>query len=502
METMAIEEKNPSESGPPEGAPAEADATAPEEAGKKDEIPMKVTVEEAGTCRKKVRVEIEAARVGEDIRKGIEEIRTTVPMPGFRKGRVPKVLLSKKFGKRVLEDVRANLIAQAIDQEKIKPFTMPELAESEIGKIEIAEGKPLAFDFVVDVRPEVKPEGYAEMEVERPRIEVSKEEVDREVERLRLRRGRVVPVEGGQVQVRDSVVVNREYFLGEEKVHAVENVAVLVPEDGSRLLERSPWLKEFLGKKQGETVETPVTFPNDFPVEAVRGKEGRQRFSLLDIKRLEMPALDAAFLEEFGVGSEEDLRSRLDKDLRAAKEALADRIVEDALVDRLIEKTPMDLPEAVVAKQVEEALGKMETRLKEAKVPEADLEARLKPLREERRKAVEKELRAYFLMLEIAKKEKIFATEEEVDGRINGMAMSRGKWPSQMREELEEKDLLDQVREQVREDKVKTFLREKAKIKEGKLLEDLIREREGEHEGHDHAAGHDDLEDHEGHDHG
>ncbi|MCU0722815.1 MAG: hypothetical protein MUC63_04255, partial [Planctomycetes bacterium] len=314
------------------------------------------------------------------------------------------------------------------------------------------------------------------MEVERPKVEVSKEEVDREVERLRMRRGRVVPVEGGEVKARDSVVVNREYFLGDEKIHAVENVAILVPDATSPLLERSPWLKEFPGKKQGDTVETPLKFADDFPVESARGKEGRHRISILDIKRLEMPPIDAEFLEEAGAKSEEELRARLEKDLRAAKEALADRIVEDEIVEQLLKAAPADLPEAVVTREVESAMRHFEARLREAKVPEGEVAGRLETLRAERRKAVEKEFRTFFLLEEVAKKERIFATEDDVEARVNAMALSRGKWPSQMRQELEEKELLDQLREQVREDKVKGFLREKAKTREGRPLDEVIRE--------------------------
>jgi trigger factor len=502
---MADEEKDPRAGGAPEEPAPEAEAAKPEDGEKKDEIPMKVAVEEAGTCRKKLKIEIEASRVDEDIRKGLEEIRTTVPLPGFRKGRVPRTLLSKRFGKRVLEDVRASLVAgampKAIDKEKIKPFSMPELSDKDIEAIQVQEGRPLAFEFTVDVRPEVALDQYTELEVERPKVEVSKEETERELESLRLRRGRVVPVEGGEVRVRDSVVVNREFFLGEEKVHSVENVALAVPEEGSRMLERSPWLKEFVGKKQGDVVETPLRLPDDLPAEAARGKDGRQRITLLDIKRLEMPPLNAEFLEEVGAKTEEDLRARIEKEIRAAKESLADRLVEDALLDQLLAKAPMPLPDAVVNREIEGGSRRFEERLKEMKVPAPEIEERMRKYRETRRASVEKEFRTWLLVEEVARKERIFATEDDVEARVGAMAASRGKWPSQMREELGEKGLMDQVREQIREDKVKTFLREKAKVREGRPLDEVIREREKrEHEGHEHEGHEHEEHEHEEHD--
>ncbi len=488
---MAEEDKEPKAPGEEAERPAEEPETVeaspdeePEEEPEGDEpdagegeetIPMTVAVEEEGPCRKTVKVEIPPERVTEDIQKGLDEIRTSVPMPGFRKGRVPKALLARRFGKKVKEDVRATLVregmSQSIEKEGLRPFSLPDFGEEDLEAIEVEEGKPLVFSYTVDVKPDLAVDNYVGLEVKRPKVEVSEEEVEKEVDNLRRRRARVVPVEGGEVQPGDTLVVDREYTYRRKPVHKEENVTLPMPEEGSDLYEKMSSLKAFLGRKAGETVQTSFSFPETFPEASVRGKSGQQKTTVEDIKRLELPDLEGEFLEDLGVASAEALREKIREQVKAAKDSMADRIVEERLVDALLDRIPIDLPGNVVEREVEQYMKRYEVRLREQKVPEADIQEQIGRLREQRRKTVEKEFKAFFLLEEIAAKEKIFATEEEVDRRVEAMAVNYGKWPSQMREEMENAGIMDEVRNQVKEDKVKAFLREKAKIEEGEPLD-------------------------------
>ncbi|MHC5038507.1 MAG: trigger factor [Planctomycetota bacterium] len=461
-------------------APDEAASSAEPEPGgeseeEEDRLPLTVEVKDEGPCRKTLKVEIPAERVAEDIRKGLEEIRSSVPMPGFRKGRVPAALLARRFGKKVKEDVRANLVSEAVEEslkrEDLRPFSTPEFSDDTVEEIKIEEGKPLVFEYSVDVKPEIEVSNYLGLEVERPKVAVSAEEVEKDLGRLMQRRGRLVPVDDGKVQHGDILVVTGEYTYRKKVVHREENETLQIPEKGSDLFKPMPWLKDFLGKKAGDKVERTIKFPEDFKEESLRNRQGRQRWVIEDIKRVVVPEIDEEFLEEMGVGSEADLRSKIETQLQAAKEALADSIVEGRLVDVLLETIPIHLPEGVVEREVDQYMKRYEVRMREQKVPEAQIDDEIEKMRSERRKTVEKEFRAFFLLEEIARKEKIFTTEEEVDQRVEAMAVNYGKWPSQMKEELESAGLMDQVRNQVKEEKVKAFLREKAKVKEGKPLD-------------------------------
>lgn len=452
----------------------EAEADDGEEGPEEDRIPLTVVVEDEAPCRKKLRVEVAPERVSEDIAKGLKDIRSTVPMPGFRKGKVPPSLLARRFGKRVKEEVRGTLVSQAmvqsLEQEKLRPFSLPDFKEEDLEKIEMVEGRPLVFEFSVDVKPDIEVSNYLGIEAERPKVAVERSEVDREVERMRRSRGRVAPVDDGPAQPGDVLVVDKVFTYRKKEVHREENATVVVPAEGSDLLKQIPWLGEFVGKTAGEEVEREFKFPDDFAAEAVRGKKGRQRMLIQDIKRLEPAELDEEFLKELGAESVADLESKIETQLQAAKDSLANQITEDRVVDALLVQIPIELPEGVVAREVDQYMKRYEIRLREQKVPEGEIAEQIEKLRSQRRQAVEKEFRAYFLLEEIARKEKIFITEEEVDRRVEAMAVNYGKWPSQMREELESGGLLDEVRNQLKEEKVKAFLREKAKLTEGPPL--------------------------------
>ncbi|MHC4778265.1 MAG: trigger factor [Planctomycetota bacterium] len=449
----------------------EPEETEEKEGDDDEKIPLTVSVSDEGQCRKRVKIEIGADRVSKDIREGLKDIRSSVPLPGFRKGRAPTSLLSRRYGKKIREEVRATLVSgavvQSLETEKIRAFSMPEFDEEALEKIEVDVGKALVFEFSVDVKPDIDVDNYVGLKAERPKVEVKKEEVDQELERILTQRGRVVPVEDGAVEYRDILVVNREYTYRKKVVHEEENETIPVPDEGSEMYKTMPFLKDMVGKKAGEVLERTFKFPDDFKVEEMRGRQGKQRIIVQDIKRLEIPEVDDELLEELGVKSEEELRSRISERLQAAKDAMADQIAENNIVDVLLETVPIDLPETVVEREVDQHIRRYEIRLRDQKVPEGEIEERIDKIREQSRKDVEKEFRAFFLLEEIARKEKIFTTEEDVDQRIEAMAANYGKWPSQMKEELEEAKLLDQLRGQLKEEKVKTFLREKAELEEG-----------------------------------
>lgn len=473
-----------------EAAPAEAEAIDGEE-GDDDEIPMDLKVEDAGPCRKKIAIEINADHVETEIDKGLDELRSTVAIAGFRKGRIPRSLLVKRFGQRVTEEVRANLISsamkQAIEKEKLDVFSSPDFDDEALEKIVIEVGKPLAFDFAVDVKPKLDLGEYEGIEVKRPKVEVSPKEIDDEIERLRMRRAKVVPIEGGIVTYRDSVVANRDYLLDEEKIHGEENAFIPIPAEDSPLHEKMPWVKEFIGKKAGDFVERDFVFPDDFRVESARGKTGKIKAVIQDIKRLELPEFDEEFLSELGVPDLEGLKKMVGERITAMKDAMADRKLEEELVGKILEKTPVELPLSVIDNAVEGYAARYAERMKEQDLTDDKVEENLVSVRARKREEVEKEFRSFFLLDEIAKREKIFVTEDEVDRRVEAIAANYGKWPSQMREDLEEQGMLTELRNQIREEKVREFLRSKAKVTEGPPVEAGAHEHSAECD-HDHSG--------------
>jgi trigger factor len=449
------------------------DTEAAQEPGSEEEeedAAFEILVEDTGPCEKKVSVEVPAEVVDEEIEKNLENVKTTMPMRGFRKGRIPKNLLVRRVGKRVREEVRANLVGRALKKalrgEEIKPIAYPEIDEESLS---VEDGKPFTFSFTVDVRPEVKIDNYVGLAVEKPAVSVVKKDIDQEVENLRMRFATLEPVEKGKIKRGDHLIVTMEYSLEGRPIRKQENLSMPLPkEKDADIYNVAPWLGELVGKKPGDTVETDYKFPDDFPHKKARGKGGTLRVSVEELKRARLPELDEELFGPLGVENLEALRTKIEEQLTEVRENQAKAEVEKALLDQLLGTVPIELPGRVIEKSLESQLHKAELRMRQLKVPEEEIPERLDKMKEERREEMVREFKAHFITEEIARKEKIYVTEEEVGARVELIAYNYGKWPQQVEQELEEKGQMDELRTTLKEEKVLSFLREKAKITEKK----------------------------------
>ena len=182
------------------------EATAEEEAPKPKNT---VTIEEAGPCKKKVSIEIpeEAIKMATD--KQYENLRKDALVPGFRKGRAPRRLLEKRFGKETTEQVKLTLLAEA-SESALKDNELDTLGEPDIDfeKIEMPAEGPLKFDFEIEVRPEFKLPELEGIPVTKTKLEVTDEQIDREVEQLQRLAGIWTPRDEGQVELDDQIIAD------------------------------------------------------------------------------------------------------------------------------------------------------------------------------------------------------------------------------------------------------------------------------------------------------
>lgn len=438
-----------------------------EETGDED-ASIEVTVEDAGPCEKRVSVEVPAETVSEEIRTNLDNLKTAMPVRGFRKGRIPRNLLERRYGKQVREEVRASLmsrgVSKALKDGNLEPLSYPEVDEE---GVTLEEGEPLRFTFTLDVRPEVEVKDYVGLSVSQPAVSVTDEEVEREMEHLRRRFGTLEPVEDGASRRGDRLVVTLEYFHDGSSVHRAENVSLALPEDeASAIYEQSPWVAEAVGRTAGTSYEADTEFTQEFPVEAVRGEKGRVSVTVEEVKRLRLPDWGKEIFEALQVEDEKELRERVAARIREARASQARSVVEKRLLEQLLEKTPVEMPERVIERSLESQARKAELRLRESSVPEEEIPEKLEQMRRDRREEMTREYKSFFLVEEIAKKEKIYVTEDDVRARVELLAYNYGKWPQQMEKELEERGMMDELRASLREEKVLAFLREKAEITE------------------------------------
>ena len=430
-----------------------------------------VTIEEAGPCKKKLIVEIPEESIKNAIDEQYETLRKEAAVPGFRKGRAPRRLLEKRFGKETTEQIKLKLLSGASDS-AIKDNEINVLREPDIDfeDIELPQDGPLKFDFEVEVRPEFDLPQLEGIEVNKTKLEVTDEQIDREIERLQRWSGAWVPRDDGQVQAEDQiiadVILKAEDAEEEEKL---DNIEIFVRPNGFVGAIPVEKLDELLtGAKTGDSRQTSVEVAKTYFKEQYRGKKVDIKIDIKDIKWLKPVPLDENFFNRLGIENENELRDTLTDTLRGRLEQQSRTQMSEQIYKYMLDNTDFDLPTDIVADQANTLLQRQYANLIRQGLPEEYLKEQMEQLRAASEQQAGQQLKTFFIMDKVAEKLNIEVTEEELNGHIAQLAIQRGQRPERLREDMMRDGSLSQFRLQVREDKCVAKLLESAKITEVK----------------------------------
>jgi len=426
-----------------------------------------VTIEQAGPCKKKVVVEIPEGAIKNATDQQYETLRKEVILPGFRRGRAPRRLLEKRFGKETTEQIKLKLLAEAGDS-AIKDNKVNVLREPDIDfeKVELPASGPLKFDFEVEVRPEFDLPKLEGIPVNKTRLHVTDEQVSREIEQLQKWSGVWAPREGGTVELEDQVIAEAVLRVdGAEQEEKLDNIDIYVRPNGLVGAVPVPKLDELLvGVKSGDTKQTTVEVPKTYFRQEYRGKKIDVKIIVKDIKCLKPAVLNEDFFKRLGVENENELREKVRDMLQSRLEQQARTEMAEQIYKYMLDSTKFDLPLDVVADQAQTLLQRQYANLLSRGLTREQIDQQLEQLRAASEQQAIGQLKTFFIMDKVAEKLKIDVTEEEINGYIAQLAVQRGQRPERMREEMARDGSLAQFRLQVREDKCIAKLLESAKI--------------------------------------
>ncbi len=293
---------------------------------------------------------IEAA--AEDFEKAIEQAfqknKNKLSVPGFRKGKVPRQMVEKMYGKEVFYEDAANILiptayAKAVDECEEEIVSQPT-----IDIVQAEAGKEFIFTAEVALKPEVKLGKYKGVSVKKADLTVSDEEIDAEINKERDNNARTINVEDRPVKDGDMTVLDFEGFVDGVAFEGGkgENYPLTI---GSKTF--IPGFEDqLIGAEIGKEVEVKVTFPEDYQAADLAAKEAVFKCTIKEIKEKELPELDDEFASE--VSEFETLaeyKEDVKKKLVERKEADAKQAKEDAAIDAVIEASEMDIPDAMVS---------------------------------------------------------------------------------------------------------------------------------------------------------
>ena len=444
------------------------------EAQKEEETPEPkdiVTIEEAGPCKKKVTIEIVQEKIKKAIDKQYEEMAKEALVPGFRKGRAPRRLLEKRFGKETTEQIKLALLADAsksaIEDNKLQTIGEPDI---DFENIELPAEGSLTFDFEIEVRPEFDLPQLEGIPVTRTKLEVTDEQIDREIEQMQRWSGIWTPREEGPVELEDQIIADAVLKIEEiEEDEKLDNIEIYVRQSGFVGAIPVEKLDELLvGAKAGETKKTSVEVPKTFFREEYRGKKVDIQISIQDIKWLKPAELDENLLKRYGVEDKDEMREKIHDTLHGRLETQGRTEMTEQIYEYLLDKTDLDLPMNIVAEQTNSVLQRQYTNLLMRGLSREQIGEQIEQLQAGSEQQAEKQVKTFFIMDKIADKLDMDVSEEEINGHIAQLAMQRGQRPEKMREDMERNGSLAQLNLEVRQDKCIAKLLETAAITEKK----------------------------------
>ena len=425
---------------------------------------MSTTVEKISSNKVKLSFDIDAAKFDEAMEKAYIKVRGQVNIPGFRKGRAPRKLIENLYGESVFydeafEQIFDEVYGPAVDENKIEVVDRPEVNIDQIGS-----GKNLQFTCEVFVKPDVTLGEYKGVAVPREHTLVTDEQVEARIEEERRKQAAEVSVDNRPVAEGDSV--NLDYAGSVDGVAFAGGTA-----QGQTLKIGShtfiPGFEEqMIGMNVGEEKDLDVTFPEDYHASDLAGKKAVFHVKVNAITETQLPALDDDFAKDI---SEFDTLDEYRKDIRAKLEAQASERDENAFTNAVLEKVmenaTVEIPEAMIERQIDSMLRDFEYRLAAQGLKLSDFMKYTgqdeKSFRAGYREQAEKSVRAHQVLQAIEKAEAFEATDEEIDEQIAKFAPQAGKSVEEIKQTLTDADR-DYFRADAIRDKAVRFLCDQA----------------------------------------
>jgi trigger factor len=432
-------------------------------------VPLKLEVQIAspGACQRHITVTIPREEIDRYFDKAFGELMPTAAVPGFRAGRAPRKLVEHRFRKDVADKVKGSLLmdslGQVSEENKLSAISEPDL---DVSAVELPDEGPLTYEFDLEVRPEFDLPQWKGFTIERPGREFTSKDIDAQLRRMLANRGRLVPHDG-PASKDDHVTANLTLMDGERVVHESRDVALRLADILSFRDGRiEGFAKGMKGVKAGESRTLPIHM-SDAAGEALRGKELAAKFDVLEVKKLELPELTPELLMELGdFDSEGALRDALRDSLERQLKYHQQQRARKQITGLLTAAANWDLPPGLLRRQSRRELERAKLELQRNGFSDEQVQAHENLLRQNTLENTARLLKEHFILERIAEEENLEENEADYDEEIRLIADQSGESPRRVRAQLEQRDLMDVLRNQIIERKVVDLVHSHAKFKD------------------------------------
>lgn len=451
--------------------------------------------EDIGALRLKLTVTIPEETINERRSEQFNELKREAMIPGFRKGHAPMQLVEKRFASDVGEDIKSRLISSgfmaATEKEGLNilgdPIFRTKVEEERVGedqkteKVEVEKLLPLdkaleamtlprtgdlTFTCEVELKPEFELPELAKIPVKKPAVEIDDDDVEEELRRMRAMNGTFKPVADGPVEEDDMLYANMTMKVDGKTIETDENCELAARDMRIKGVPLIGLADAVVGKKQGDRVSFEAGVPDDHDIVDIRGKKAEFEFTINEIKRLDIPPIDEAFLSSMGIDSEKELREQIHDGLQSGLVQAVKRGLREQVGTYLIEKTALEIPEGLSQRQTERSIARRMIEMYQHGVPEAEIKKSIDQMRTTAQDQTVRDLKLYFILEKIAEEREIDVPEEQINAAIAQIARRTNKRFDRVRDELSKGDGLTTLYLQIRDQQVIDRLLEDAEITE------------------------------------
>lgn len=425
---------------------------------------MKAELVDVSETRKRLEIEIPGDQVTAEIDRITNRLARSVKVPGFRPGKVPPRVVRQRFRDEIVHEVVHDLVPAAVqsalNERGLDPIDTPDVRD-----VVVEDGSPLTFKADFEVVPPLDPGEYRGIALRRMAVAIDEEAVDGTLERLRQRAARFEPVEGRALAAGDWAAVDlaRQQLTGEGAGAEETHQDVTIEIGGSA---NPPGFDDQLsGMEPGQDRTFTVSYPADFGVKDLAGADVRYAIHLKAIKTRVVPPLDDEFAKDLGsFGTLAELRDRVRQDLEQEARQHAERELRGDLLTNLAGRVTLEVPGALVEHELDRRLEDLVHRLAEQRVDPRKAGVDWNEVRSAQRDAAVQSVKAALVLDEIARREDIGVTDEEVDQEIGRFAERSGRTVTAVRAQIEKDGGTPRLRQGMRREKTMDFLLSNAAI--------------------------------------
>lgn len=397
---------------------------------------MNVTVERVEN-EATLKITAPAAEVNAGYKKAVQKIADQANIPGFRKGKAPRAIIEMHYGKEAVKQEAFEIVAnkaysEALDQEKLIPVSDPKVEESTF-----EEGKDMELTIKVTLKPEPELGEYKGLHVEKKEVEVTEEQVDAQIKDMMGRDAKmVVAEEGAVIEKGDFAIIDFAGTVDGEPFSGGEGKGYPLEVGSNSFI--PGFEDQLVGLSKGDSTDVEVTFPEDYFVKDLAGKEAIFKVNIQDVKRKEMPELNDEYVaSKTDFKTVEELRANYKERMQKAAEANAKAEYEHELIDLAVANAKFSVPEIMIEDKISQMVEEMKMSLESRKMS-LDMYMQytgldMAKIRENQRPVAEENVKTDLVLDAIAKAEDIQVDMADVDAEIAAISAQHGASPEEVK---------------------------------------------------------------------